>query len=61
MNNKEVIDYKSLSIELQYDEIGEEYIATCRCKGIGTLVISGCSKEDCIKDIQIELDSLLDI
>ena len=61
MNNKEVIEYKGLTIELQYDEIGEEYIATCRCKGIGTVVISGSSKESCVRDMERELDSLLDI
>lgn len=60
MNNKEVIDYKGLSIELQYDEIGEEYIATCRCN-VGTVVISGNTREECIRNIQIELDALLDI
>ena len=52
---------KDLSIELQYDEIGEEYIATCRCKGIGTVVISGSNRESCVRDMERELDSLLDI
>lgn len=59
--NKEVIYYKGFSIELQYDEIGEEYIATCKCKVIGTLVISGNTRESCIRDMEMELDSLLDI
>ena len=58
--NKEVIDYKDLFIEVQYDEIDEDYIATCRTP-IGNLVISGNTRESCIRDMEMELDSLLDI
>lgn len=57
MNNKEVIDYKDLFIEVQYDEIDEDYIATCRTP-IGNLVISGNTRDECIRDIKLEIDGL---
>ena len=55
--NKEVIEYKGLSIEVQYDEIDEDYIATCRTP-LGNLVISGNTRESCIRDIKLEIDGL---
>ena len=56
--NKQTIYYKSFEIEIEYDDISDEWIATGREYG-SSFVLANTDRDTCLNQMKEEIDMLI--
>ena len=56
--NKQTINYKGFEIEIEYDDISDEWIATGKEDG-SSFVLANEDRDTCLSQIKEEIDMLI--